>query len=181
MRAQRAAATVLTTVVDDPYGYGRIVRDAAGDVERIVEERDASGDERAIKEINSGIYAFALESLFASLHQLATDNAQGEYYLTDLVAMYRQRKRPVATLCLEQPSELRGVNTRVDLAEITAIMRAKKNRAAMLAGVTLEDPASTAIDDDVTIGAGHGARPRRRCSKARRRSAPAAAFRPTCV
>ena len=149
---QRAAATVLTTVVDDPYGYGRIVRDAAGDVERIVEERDASGDERAIKEINSGIYAFALESLFASLHQLATDNAQGEYYLTDLVAMYRQRKRPVATLCLEQPSELRGVNTRVDLAEITAIMRANKNRAAMLAGVTLEDPASTAIDDEVTIG-----------------------------
>jgi bifunctional UDP-N-acetylglucosamine pyrophosphorylase/glucosamine-1-phosphate N-acetyltransferase len=150
---ERAAATVLTTVVDEPYGYGRIVRDAAGEVERIVEERDASGDERGIREINSGIYALALEPLFASLHQLAADNAQGEYYLTDLVAMYRQRKRRVATLCLEHQAELRGVNTRVDLAEIAAVLRARKNRAAMLAGVTLDDPASTAIDEDVTIGA----------------------------
>jgi bifunctional UDP-N-acetylglucosamine pyrophosphorylase/glucosamine-1-phosphate N-acetyltransferase len=148
----RAAATVLTTVVSDPYGYGRMVRDESGRVVRIVEERDASGEERAIKEINSGIYAFALERLFASLHSLATDNAQGEYYLTDLVAMYHQQKRRVETLCLEHPEELRGVNTRIDLAELSAILRARKNRAVMLGGATLEDPASAVIDDEVTIG-----------------------------
>ncbi len=149
----RASATVLTTVVDDPYGYGRMVRDESGQVVRIVEERDASGEERGIKEINSGIYAFALEPLFRSLHELATDNAQGEYYLTDLVAMYHQRKLRVETLCLEHADELRGVNTRVDLAEISVLLRARKNRTAMLAGATLEDPSTTMIDDDVTIGA----------------------------
>jgi bifunctional UDP-N-acetylglucosamine pyrophosphorylase / glucosamine-1-phosphate N-acetyltransferase len=149
----RAAATILTTVVEEPYGYGRIVRDEAGQVQRIVEERDASGEERGIREINSGIYAFSLAPLFESLHQLATDNAQGEYYLTDLIAMYRQRNLAVATLCLDRADELRGVNTRVDLADITTIMRARKNRAVMLAGTTLDDPSTTAIDDDVTIGA----------------------------
>jgi bifunctional UDP-N-acetylglucosamine pyrophosphorylase / glucosamine-1-phosphate N-acetyltransferase len=148
----RAAATVLTTVVEDPFGYGRIVRGPSGQVERIVEERDASGEERAIKEINSGIYAFALEPLFASLHLLASDNAQGEYYLTDLVAMYHQRKLRVETLCLDHPEELRGVNTRIDLAEISAVLRARRNRAAMLGGATLEDPSTTMIDDEVTIG-----------------------------
>ena len=84
-RATRAAATVLTAELDDPYGYGRIVRDADGRIRRIVEERDASGAERAIREVNSGIYAFDLAPLFPALHGLATDNAQGEYYLTDLV------------------------------------------------------------------------------------------------
>jgi bifunctional UDP-N-acetylglucosamine pyrophosphorylase/glucosamine-1-phosphate N-acetyltransferase len=150
--AARAAATVLTTVVDDPFGYGRMVRDESGRVVRIVEERDASGEERAIKEINSGIYAFALEPLFPSLHSLATDNAQGEYYLTDLVAMYHQRKLRVETLCLDRADELRGVNTRIDLAEIAAVLRARKNRAVMLGGTTLEDPSTTMIDDGVTIG-----------------------------
>jgi bifunctional UDP-N-acetylglucosamine pyrophosphorylase/glucosamine-1-phosphate N-acetyltransferase len=85
-RGARAAATVLTAELDDPYGYGRIVRDASGHLLRVVEERDASVDERAIREINSGIYAFSLEPLFPALRQLASDNAQGEYYLTDLVA-----------------------------------------------------------------------------------------------
>jgi bifunctional UDP-N-acetylglucosamine pyrophosphorylase / glucosamine-1-phosphate N-acetyltransferase len=150
--AAHAAATVLTTVVEEPYGYGRIVRDNAGDIERIVEERDASGEERAITEINSGIYAFSLEPLFASLHELATDNAQGEYYLTDLIGMYRQRGLRVETLCLDRPDELRGVNTRGDLAEISAILRGRKNRALMLAGVTLESPATTFVDEEVTVG-----------------------------
>ena len=83
-QAARAAATVLTAELDDPYGYGRIVRDRSGKIVRIVEERDASGEERAIREINSGIYAFALATLFEALDGLAADNAQGEYYLTDL-------------------------------------------------------------------------------------------------
>ena len=151
--AAHAAATVLTTVVDEPYGYGRIVRDNAGAIERIVEERDASGDERAIKEINSGIYAFSLAPLFTSLHELETDNAQEEYYLTDLIGMYRQRGLCVETLCLDRADELRGVNTRGDLADISVILRARKNRALMLGGVSFENPATTLVDDEVTVGA----------------------------
>ncbi len=151
-RTARAAATVLTAELADPYGYGRIVRDGAGRLLRIVEERDASGEDRAIREVNSGIYALELAPLFESLHRLATDNAQGEYYLTDLVAMYRQRGLPLATLCVSDPGELRGVNSRVDLAELAGVVRMRKRRAVMLAGVTLEDPATTFIDDDVSIG-----------------------------
>jgi len=152
-RSKRAAATVLTTAVDDPYGYGRIVRDGEGRVARIVEERDASGDERAIREINSGVYAFELARLFESLRGLAADNAQGEYYLTDLVAMYRQRNLGVEALCLDSPDELRGINSRVDLADVSRVLRARMNHAIMLGGVTLDDPATTYIDEGVTVGA----------------------------
>jgi len=151
-RASKAAATVLTMELDEPYGYGRIVRDSAGAVQRIVEERDASGSERAIREVNSGIYCFELESLFDSLHQLASDNAQGEYYLTDLIMMYRQQRLKVETVTLESAAELRGVNSRVDLADLAKVLRDRKNQEVMLGGVTLEDPASTSIDADVTIG-----------------------------
>ena len=161
-RAARAAATVLTAHLDDPYGYGRIVRGADGRIARIVEERDASADERALKEINSGIYAFKLGPLFETLKRLASDNAQGEYYLTDVVAAYRQQGLRVETLTLATADELRGVNTRVDLADLSRVMRARKNREVMLAGVTLDDPSTTAIDEDVSIGAdttiGAGAR-----------------------
>ncbi|HET9371927.1 MAG TPA: bifunctional UDP-N-acetylglucosamine diphosphorylase/glucosamine-1-phosphate N-acetyltransferase GlmU [Vicinamibacterales bacterium] len=152
-RDARAAATVLTAELPDPYGYGRIVRDGSGTIARIVEERDASGDERAIREINSGIYAFDLQPLFPALHRLAADNVQGEYYLTDLVAMYRQMYLDVATLTVDSIDELRGVNSRVDLAELTAVVRARKNRTLMMAGVTLEDPSSTYVDEDVHVGA----------------------------
>jgi bifunctional UDP-N-acetylglucosamine pyrophosphorylase/glucosamine-1-phosphate N-acetyltransferase len=152
-RTTRAAATVLTAELDDPYGYGRIVRDASGQIARIVEERDASADERAIREVNSGIYALELKSLFATLQQLAADNAQGEYYLTDLIAMHRQAGKHVGTLRIASAGELRGINSRVELAELTQQLRARKNREVMLSGVTLEDPATTYIDADVTIGA----------------------------
>lgn len=151
-QSARAAATVLTAELDDPYGYGRIVRDRSGRIVRIVEERDASGEERAIREINSGIYAFALAPLFEALDGLAADNAQGEYYLTDLVGIYRRRNQRVETLLLDAPDELRGVNDRVDLSELGRVLRARKNRALMLNGVTLEDPASTLVDEDVVIG-----------------------------
>src|SRR5678816_3621159 len=96
-RRAKAAATVVTATVDRPYGYGRIVR-TGGCIVRIVEERDASPAERQIREINSGIYAFDLEPLFDALRGIASQNAQGEYYLTDLVAIYRRRKKPVETL-----------------------------------------------------------------------------------
>jgi bifunctional UDP-N-acetylglucosamine pyrophosphorylase/glucosamine-1-phosphate N-acetyltransferase len=151
-RTHKASATVLTMELAEPYGYGRIVRDKKGQIARIVEERDASGDQRKIREVNSGIYCFDLRPLFEALQQLATDNSQGEYYLTDLVSMYRQQKLRVETLMMDSPNELRGVNSRLDLAELGAELRTRKNREVMFGGATLEDPASTHIDLDVTIG-----------------------------
>lgn len=151
-RTSKAVATVLTAELADPYGYGRIVRDTSGAIQRIVEERDASSEQRAIQEINSGIYALSLGPLFDQLHRLATDNAQGEYYLTDLVAMYRQQNKHVETLCLDSADELRGVNSRMDLAELSAVVRGRKNHSLMLSGVTLEDPSTTYVGIDVTVG-----------------------------
>jgi bifunctional UDP-N-acetylglucosamine pyrophosphorylase/glucosamine-1-phosphate N-acetyltransferase len=152
-RDTKAAATILTTQMADPYGYGRIVRDAHGRVARIVEERDASAEEREIHEVNSGIYVFNEKGLFDALHALENDNAQGEYYLTDLVALLYQEKKKIETLLLDASDELRGVNSRVELAELTSIIRARKNRSLMIGGVTLEDPASAFVDEDVTVGA----------------------------
>jgi len=151
-RATRAMATLLTAEFEDPYGYGRIVRDTSGRLTRIVEERDASLEERNIREINSGIYVLDLGPLFGALANLGADNSQGEYYLTDLVAMYRKRDLRVETVLVDDPAELRGVNTRVDLAELGEALWTRRRRTVMLEGVTLEHPASTFIDEDVTIG-----------------------------
>jgi bifunctional UDP-N-acetylglucosamine pyrophosphorylase/glucosamine-1-phosphate N-acetyltransferase len=147
-----AAATVLTAVVDQPYGYGRIVR-TKGRISRIVEERDASPAQRKIREINSGVYMFSLEPLFDSLRGLATANAQGEYYLTDLISTYRRRRLGVETVQVDDPNEIRGINSRSELAETSRIVRQKKNEELMAAGVTIEDPATTYIDEDVVVGA----------------------------
>jgi bifunctional UDP-N-acetylglucosamine pyrophosphorylase / glucosamine-1-phosphate N-acetyltransferase len=151
-RAANAAATVITALVDRPYGYGRIVR-TRGRIARIVEERDASPTERQIKEINSGIYAFDLPPLFEALQGVASQNAQGEYYLTDLIAVYRRRKRSVETLLVDNPQEVRGINSRTELAEVSRLVRQKKNEELMAAGITLIDPATTYIDPDVQVGA----------------------------
>ena len=150
-RAANAAATVVTAVVERPYGYGRIIR-TRGRIARIVEERDASPAERRVHEINSGIYAFDLGPLFDALRTIAARNTQGEYYLTDLVAIYRRRKLPVETVVVDDPGEIRGVNSRTELAEVSAIMRQKKNEELMAAGVSLIDPATTYIDPDVEVG-----------------------------
>jgi bifunctional UDP-N-acetylglucosamine pyrophosphorylase/glucosamine-1-phosphate N-acetyltransferase len=148
----KAAATVLTAIVDQPYGYGRIVR-VKGRISRIVEERDASPTQRKIREINSGVYVFSLGPLFESLRGLAAGNAQGEYYLTDLVSAYRRRRLGVETVVVEDPNEIRGINSRSELAEASRIVRQKKNEELMAAGVTIEDPATTYVDDDVVVGA----------------------------
>jgi bifunctional UDP-N-acetylglucosamine pyrophosphorylase/glucosamine-1-phosphate N-acetyltransferase len=148
---QEASATVLTAVVDRPYGYGRIVRSQRG-ITRIVEERDASAAQREIREINSGIYAFALEPLFDALATIGADNTQREYYLPDLVAIYRRRRRVVATWTIPNPIEIRGINSRTDLAEVTTMVRQQKNEELMAAGVTLVDPATAYIDANVRIG-----------------------------
>ncbi len=146
-----ASATILTALVEQPYGYGRIVR-VKGRVSRIVEERDASPAQRKIKEINSGVYVFSLAPLFEALRGLATGNAQGEYYLTDLISTYRRRRRGVETVVIEHPNEIHGINGRSELAEASRIVRQKKNEELMAAGVTIEDPATTYIDNDVIIG-----------------------------
>jgi len=151
-RTTRAAATVVTAIVDRPYGYGRIVR-SRGRLARIVEERDASTAVRQIREINGGIYAFDLAPLFDALRGIASQNAQGEYYLTDLVAIYRRRKLRVETLLVDNPQEIRGINSRTELAEVSRIVRQTKNEELMAAGVTIIDPATTYIEPDVQVGA----------------------------
>jgi bifunctional UDP-N-acetylglucosamine pyrophosphorylase/glucosamine-1-phosphate N-acetyltransferase len=147
-----AAATVTTAVVERPYGYGRIVR-TDGRLSLIVEERDASPPERQIKEINAGIYAFDLAPLFDALRGIASQNAQGEFYLTDLVAIYRRRKLTIETLTVDNPQEIRGINSRTELAEVSRLVRQQKNEELMAAGVTLIDPATTYIDPGVEVGA----------------------------
>jgi bifunctional UDP-N-acetylglucosamine pyrophosphorylase / glucosamine-1-phosphate N-acetyltransferase len=151
-RGSGAAATVVTATVERPYGYGRIVR-SRGRIARIVEERDASPTQRQIKEINSGIYAFDLGPLFESLRGIASQNAQGEFYLTDLVAIYRRRKLLVETLLIENAQEIRGINSRSELAEVSRLVRQKKNEELMAAGVTFIDPATTYVDPEAEVAA----------------------------
>jgi bifunctional UDP-N-acetylglucosamine pyrophosphorylase / glucosamine-1-phosphate N-acetyltransferase len=149
---RQAAATVLTAVVPSPDGYGRVVRDG-GQIAAIVEHKDASPAEREIREINSGIYAFDIAPLFDALREIGSSNAQGEYYLPDLVRIYRRRGLTVETVKLDDPREILGVNSRKELAEVSAILRAGKNDELMASGVTIVDPASTFIGVDVSIGA----------------------------
>jgi bifunctional UDP-N-acetylglucosamine pyrophosphorylase/glucosamine-1-phosphate N-acetyltransferase len=139
--------------VAHPAGYGRIVRDREGAITAIVEDKDASEAQRAINEINSGVYAFDLAPLFDALRNVGASNAQREYYLPDLVRIYRTRGLPVETLVLEDAREILGVNGRKELADVTAIMKADRLDALMAAGVTVVDPSSTWIGADVVVGA----------------------------
>ncbi len=148
----QADVSVLTSIVDNPQGYGRVVR-SGSEVERIVEEKDASIKEREIKEINTGIYAFAAPLAFELIQQLSNNNAQGEYYLTDIIALARLRGGKVVAATLGDASEAMGINDRVQLAQAGKILRARINHAHMVAGVTLIDPDTTYIDDGVVIGA----------------------------
>jgi bifunctional UDP-N-acetylglucosamine pyrophosphorylase / glucosamine-1-phosphate N-acetyltransferase len=150
-RQAGAAATVLTAVVDNPFGYGRVVRDGA-EVLRIVEHRDATDAEREIREINSGIYAFDLEPLFPALHQVASDNAQREYYLPDLVGIYRRAGRRVAAMAVDRADEILGINSRAELASMSARVWGARRAALMASGVTLEDPVTVYVDGGVSVG-----------------------------
>jgi bifunctional UDP-N-acetylglucosamine pyrophosphorylase/glucosamine-1-phosphate N-acetyltransferase len=142
---------VVTATVDRPFGYGRIIR-KSGQISKIVEERDATPAQRNISEINAGIYAFDLAPLFDSLESVGRSNTQGEYYLPDLVAIFRDAKRSVATWTVANAQEIRGINSRSELAEVTSMIRQQKNEELMAAGVTLEDPATTYVDSDVVVG-----------------------------
>jgi bifunctional UDP-N-acetylglucosamine pyrophosphorylase/glucosamine-1-phosphate N-acetyltransferase len=145
-----AAATVLTTEVPDPTGYGRIVRDA-GKLTKIVEERDAIESERELNEINTGVYIFEIEKLFNSLAGLSNSNSQGEAYLTDVIAILKGKGESVATYEAHDFTEFLGINDRSQLADVSAIYRDRINEALMLSGVTIVDPQSTWIDLSVEI------------------------------
>lgn len=147
-----AAVVVLTMQTDDPTGYGRIVRDVEGDVCAIVEHKDCAPDQLAITECNSGFYCFDEEFLFNALEEVSTQNAQGEYYLTDVLGLAYEAGKTVVGIVAEDPFECLGVNSRAQLAEATACLQARINGAHMDNGVTITDPATTWIGPDVTIG-----------------------------
>ena len=146
-----AAATVMTTFLDDPTGYGRILRDADGGVAAIVEQKDATEAQRAIREVNTGNYCLEAPLLFDVLRTLGNDNAQGEYYLTDVLAKLRAMGRKVGAVTTDDSEMTMGVNSRVHLAQAEAAMRRRVLQRCMEAGVTILDPASTFIEKTVRI------------------------------
>jgi bifunctional UDP-N-acetylglucosamine pyrophosphorylase/glucosamine-1-phosphate N-acetyltransferase len=151
-----APATMATTVLDDPSGYGRVVRDGAGSVLRVVETKsagDAAPEELEIREVNTGIFVFDGGALLGALPQLTSENAQGEYYLPQVLDILRGEGHAVAAHVVEDPGMVLGVNDRVGLATVTALAQRAILERHMLAGVTVVDPASTEVDVDVEIGA----------------------------
>ncbi len=151
-RATGAAATLLTAELEDPTGYGRIIRGRDGSVERIVEHADADETERTTKEVNTSVWVFDRAALRAALTKIDRTNAQQEFYLTDVVAVLKEKGEPVEAYTAEDHTEALGANSRVELADIAALMRRRINVRHMLDGVTIIDPATTFIDAGVTIG-----------------------------
>lgn len=148
-----AAATVLTAKLDNPQGYGRIIRGESGFVERIVEQKDCSPEEDAVQEINTGTYCFDNAKLFAALEKVTNNNAQGEYYLTDCIGILVSENELVEGYAIQDYRESIGVNDRIALSQAEAVMRERIAREHMLGGVTVIDPSATYIGADVTIGA----------------------------
>lgn len=146
-----AAAVVLTMQLENPFGYGRIVRDANGAVERIVEQKDATLEEAAICECNSGFYCFDSRALFDALQKVGNNNAQGEFYLTDVLEICRKSGRSVLALTCDDSVECLGVNSRLQLAQATKFMQQRINEHHMAAGVTMIDPNQVWIGPDVVI------------------------------
>jgi bifunctional UDP-N-acetylglucosamine pyrophosphorylase/glucosamine-1-phosphate N-acetyltransferase len=152
-RGKGAACTILTVKLEDPTGYGRIVRDDAGLFNRIVEQKDASEDERKVKEINSGIYCFDTRKLFTALSQVKNENAQGEYYLTDVPTLLRNAGDDIAIYHHNDPNEIEGINNRVQLADLERVLRRRVIKKLMLDyGVTFIDPYNSYVSAEAQIG-----------------------------
>ncbi len=147
-----AKATVLTAIMPDAAGYGRIIRTATGTVLKIVEQKDATEEERQIQEVNSGIYCFEANELFAALEKVGCDNAQGEYYLPDVLDILRRQGKKIWAVAADDYESTLGINSRVQLSGAEKILRRRKNIELMEQGVTLMDPDSTFVDADVTVG-----------------------------
>ncbi|MCL2496494.1 MAG: NTP transferase domain-containing protein, partial [Clostridiales bacterium] len=145
-----AAAAVLSCQLQDPHGYGRVLRGEQGALLGIVEEKDAFAEQKAIREINTGIYCFSPGPLREVLATLTNDNAQGEYYLTDTIAALQRQGLPLEAICLADPEEIIGINERIQLAAAGQLMQRRINHAWMREGVTIIDPGSAYIDADVS-------------------------------
>ncbi len=147
-----SAATLLSACLEDPSGYGRLVRAGDGTVEKIVEDRDASAEELRLKEINAGVYCFEIRDLSEAIGELSSSNLQNEYYLTDCVSLLRKKGKRVGAVVCQDPDEVLGVNSRIELAKLEHILRHRKVKQLMLDGVTIIDPASIYVSPDVKIG-----------------------------
>jgi bifunctional UDP-N-acetylglucosamine pyrophosphorylase/glucosamine-1-phosphate N-acetyltransferase len=150
--SSQATITVLATHLPQPFGYGRIVKNRAGLVQKIVEEKDASVDERLLTEINSGIYCVEANFLAGAIAELKNDNAQQEYYLTDIIKAAVDRDLLCQSFSVADPAEVMGINDRVQLAAAEEVLRGRINRELMLAGVTIVDPRATYLDRGVRVG-----------------------------
>ena len=151
-RDNKEAATLLTAIYDDPFGYGRIIRDEGGNIEAIVEERDATEEQKEISEINAGIYCFDIEALQEALKEIKPNNSQGEYYLTDVIEIIGRKGLKTGAVIVEDNTEILGINDRMQLEMVTKILQQRINTELMMNGVTIEDSESTYIYDDVKIG-----------------------------
>ena len=151
-QGKNASATILTAQAEDPTGYGRIIRDHIGIVEKIVEQKDTTPEEALVQEINTGTYCFDNQALFEALNKVGTDNAQGEYYLTDIIEILKDAGKTVAAYQTEDFDESMGVNDRIALAKANELMRQRINKMHMVNGVSFVDPATTYIDAGVEIG-----------------------------
>ena len=151
-RSRRAALTLLTAVLDQPKGYGRILRDGQGAISGIVEEKDATPAQRKNPEVNAGIYVASAPFLFSALSRVKNDNQQGEYYLPDVIGIGLAQGQTIATVTIEDPREMMGINSREELAAMEKNLRQSINQKWMQAGVTLKDPDTTYIEETVTIG-----------------------------
>lgn len=147
-----AQATVITTLLDDPSGYGRIALDESGAITAIVEHKACTPEQLLIREINSGIYSFDSALLWQHISEITTDNPAKEYYLTDMIEILRRHGHRAVTLRVSDPSELLGINTRLELSQADRILRARKTDALMLSGVTIEKPETVTVDADVEVG-----------------------------
>lgn len=150
--SSKAGCTLLTTRLENPSGYGRIIIDRSGQVERIVEEADADHDQRRVDVINAGIYCFQTDLLFRTLSSCGSDNAQGEYYLTDAIAAIRGDGHAVRALEVADPDQVAGINTRLELARMGGILNRRKLEQLMLSGVTVLSPETTHVEWDVEVG-----------------------------
>ena len=147
-----AAATVLTAIMPDSFGYGRVIRDAKGQVTKIVEQKDGTLEELAVREVNAGIYCFELPLLWDLLHLVGNNNAQGEYYLTDIIGMLVDAGKTVSAYAAPEYQETLGVNSRLQLAEAERVLRQRKLEQLMTDGVSIIDPGNTYVDTTVTVG-----------------------------